>query len=215
MPSESKGFTLVELMVSIAVIGLITLAVIGDIARTRQQTELLSTATTVQAELRNMQADALAARSIKTCAYSGNNVPCEYDGAECRVLSQSCSVAISPSDFGMTFVLNATNTTEFADTFTADFAETKPYERFKVLKFINNTAGSNNVIISSIIAGGSSVGSSIVAFQRQNGGMRINGCATPPCASEVTTMTVTLKHLQTNKTRDITFNAVTGRITVQ
>lgn len=191
------------------------MAVIGDILRTRQQMELLSASTLIQNEMRNIQADSLAARSIKTCAYSGNNVPCEYDGSQCRALAQGCSGSISPPAFGMTFAVNATNAPEFADVFTADYAETTPYERLKTLNFLNAKAGSNNVIISAINAGGVSVGSSVVAFQRQNGGMRINGCAVPPCASEVTSLIVTLKQVQTNTTKTVNFNSITGRITVQ
>ena len=110
---DASGFTMVELLVSILVIGIISGAVIGDILRTRQQMELLSSASLIQNEMRNMQADALAARSIKTCAYSGNNVPCEYDTIECHLLGQVCSGSVSPPEFGMTFTLNATTTPEY------------------------------------------------------------------------------------------------------
>ncbi|MFA5129406.1 MAG: hypothetical protein WC477_00630 [Patescibacteria group bacterium] len=206
---------MVELIVSVAVIMLISLAVVGDIARTRQQAELSQSTYIVQNEMRNMQADALAARSIKTCPYSSTNVVCEYDPGPCRALAQTCSGLVSPPIYGAVYAVNATGVREFADVYAADFAENQPYEAMKFLPFVKANSGSKNVIISSVVAGGVSVGQAVVAFQRQNGMMRINGCASMPCAGEVQTLTVTLKHIQTNKTKDIVFNAITGRVNVQ
>lgn len=210
-----RGFTLAELLVSLGVLMMISLSVIGSVAQTRQQHELLSSAQLVASGLRDLQAQALSARSLPTCLVSSVNVSCEPDQSRCGVAP--CSLTLSPEAFGMTLITTTSSFTEFADVSATNRREDL-LGRELILRrpFPQVRPGLNAVSIYALSADGVSVASSTVTFDRQSGAMRINACVSGTCVpAEANILQVTLRHLQTLKTKVIYLNAITGRVSIE
>jgi type II secretory pathway pseudopilin PulG len=214
-PWHAGGFTLAELLVSLGVLILISLSVVGNVARTRQAEELSSSARLVASGLRDLQAQALSARSLQACLVSSVNVSCEPDGSRCG--GATCSLTLSPEAFGMTLITTTSSFTEFADISSTNRRE-DPLGRELILRrpFAQVRPGTNAVSIYSLSADGVSVASSTVTFDRQSGAMRINACLSGTCVpAEANILQITLRHLQTLKTKVVYLNAITGRISLE
>ncbi len=69
--------------------------------------------------------------------------------------------------------------------------------------------------------GATSVGSATVAFERQNGNMRIDGCGTPalapacPGGGEPITLDITLTHAKLGKSVVVRLNRLTEKISIE
>lgn len=218
--SHRRGFTVPELLVSIMIIGLIALAVVGDLNRTKYSEQLQSSARSVAGTLRNLQARAQAAASIKICTGSSVQEVCEVSLARCV---GSCNTAIPPFAVGMTFAQNATSVGMFAE---VDGAQNNRRahvsESLGTLNFLEGRAGEGYVTIASLTTNQGSVTSTTITFERQSGAMRIDGCDTPtpytPACSmsgEPVSLTIVLQHARTGLTRTIRLNAATGKISLE
>ena len=210
-----SGFTLVELMVSVAILLLITASVISDIQRGRQQEELASSLRLVQGALRDAQADALAAVSVKTCTVSSNNVVCEHDDSLCG--AAVCNQDTSPSAFGLVFQTGTSTFSFFADVFASDLDEdASGRERLELLRLARPKSDADTVTIDSLTADSSSVTEATVTFDRQSGNMRINPCLSAPCTpDEANILEIVLTHSLTEISKTVYLNAITGRISIQ
>ena len=80
-----RGFTMAELLVSISILIIITLAVAGDVSKSRKREELVSSARLVHNAIRDAQARAQTARSVKMCDNAGINVVCEARQDNCGI----------------------------------------------------------------------------------------------------------------------------------
>lgn len=212
-----KGFTLVELLVSLTILIIITIAVVEDISAARQKEELISSARLVTQELRNLQAMALSARGVDVCDTGTNIVVCEVDDTACG--ASSCDSVIAPAAFGATM-----NTTESALTMFAEVdalledrrEDGNGRESLGERLFAEQVSGSNLVTIDSLTAGANPLTSATVTFERQSGSMRINACLSLPCTpAETNTLDIVLRHRQTGDVRTIRLNAVTGKVSFE
>lgn len=211
------AFTIAELMVSVAILIIISTSVVTDITRTRYQEELISSARLVVSGMRDLQSMALAASSVKTCIPSiGVTAVCEMSATICG--GTSCSGTISPSVFGATFVSGASQFTTFADVNgTSNYREDgSGYERIQAKVFPRPNPSTAFVTITGLSADGAATTPVTVTFDRQRGRMRINACLSGGCTpAEASVLSITLTHARTGKTKIIYFNVVTGKIEIQ
>ncbi|MBE7525580.1 hypothetical protein HS096_04320 [candidate division WWE3 bacterium] len=217
------GFTLAELMVSIAILIIISLAVAGDITRTRFQEELNSSARLLLGTLRDTQAQALAVKGVKTCLEDGGTRRvCETGTAGCA--AGTCPDITAPYAVGVTLNVSATGVSVFADVDAAfndrrELANTR--ELVRADAFLTGNTGSRYVTVNALRSGPVNFSSATVTFERQNGRMRINACDDPPgapsCAGspEPTTLEIDLIHSRTNQIKTIRLNAITGKISLE
>ncbi len=105
---------MIELLTSIAILAIISVSVSIDIGRSKMREELDSSARQVTAALRNLQAQALAARTVKTCKPAAVNVVCEVGTGICG--AASCNTPLVPMAVGLTLRTGASSMTSFAET---------------------------------------------------------------------------------------------------
>lgn len=208
--SRASGFSLSEALVSLTIIGILSVTMVLNLNSSKRVEELGAAARVVAADLRSMQARALAGQNVKTCAKAGPTVVCESSDAICDPLGPLNPCTPTPAfSYGMhltpgTSVYNAFSDVNAA---TKDWIETPgAYETVSTRDVTKN--GGSNVTIFSLGAG---ISDAHVSFERQNGRMHI--VCTPACAG--TDLTITLRHEQSLATRQITLRAATGRISVE
>lgn len=217
------GFTIIELLVSIAILLIISLSVVTDLNRSRYQEELNGSARATVGLLRDIQARALAASDVRTCTAAGGTVGlCELSTVVC---TGTCTTSTAAYAYGVEFARNATGVFAFADA-EPTLNNRRPDgvgELVKLQPFLQGVSGLEHVTISrvddqlfpNIVKGW-------VTFERQSGALRTDACdtpapVTPACVIpgvEPTTMTITLTHARTLRTRVIRINGVTGKISI-
>ena len=215
-----SGFTVPELMVSVLVLGLIAVSVAGDLNRTRYTEELQSSARALAGTLRDLQTQAFAASSIRTCAGSSVQEVCLLSDATCV---GSCDENIPPYALGITLSTSSTAVTRFAEVdVTQNDRQGQSTEDLGTLSFSKGRATLPYVTIASLETNQGVVTSTTVTFERQSGTMRIGACDTPtpftlPCgmAGEPVSLTIVLTHARTGLTRTVRLNANTGKISLE
>ncbi|MDD5726331.1 MAG: prepilin-type N-terminal cleavage/methylation domain-containing protein [Patescibacteria group bacterium] len=214
MPLHNKnGFTLVEVMVSVAVIGLLAVIMMTSLGSTRQTEELKASARQLAADIRSMQARALAAGDVQACPNSSSLLSiCEDSTAACT--NPADCVAHVPSAFGVNASSSATYYTLFAEVepSTADFHLTRPTEVLLSRPLLQGT--SQNVVIKNVLTGKPapllSKTAGDVSFMRQSGNTRLNDGS----GLEPDIMVFRLWHKVSSSTVDVEVNRVTGRVSV-
>ncbi len=205
------GFTLIELMVSIAIMGIIAVVTMNDLRSSQRKDQLNNAARIVAADLRTFQAQALTGQNVKSCLSGTSVIVCEQSANSCSNGSISC-IAQPPSAVGLHFKTAVTEYDEFADVASSDWQENLPNELLQIRSL--PLLGAQNVVIQELIAGSVTVTDADVAFKRQTGNMGINGCY--DCGSSGPyNLTIRLKQTQTNETKDVVLDAVTGRISIE
>jgi Tfp pilus assembly protein FimT len=206
-----------ELLVSLAILIIITLAVAGDVSKTRKREELVSSTRLVHNAIRDAQARAQTARSVQMCNNAGVNVVCEADDSNCGIAS--CDALIVPVAVGVSLTTDDSFVTTFAeiDVSLEDRRnDASGREYMETEKFAEQKEGSNVVFIKSLTAGTVSVTDAAVTFERQSGNMQINGCPNPPCSpAGATTLEIVLEHGQSGQQKAIRLNALTGKISLE
>ncbi len=206
-----------ELLVSLAILIIITLAVAGDVSKTRKREELVSSVRLVHNAIRDAQARAQTARSIKMCDNAGVNVVCEANEDNCGIAT--CDAFIVPVAVGVSLSTGDSFATTFAEidaTLEDRRNDASGREFMETEKFAEQREGSNVVTISSLTAGTVSVTDATVTFERQSGNMQINGCPVPPCSpAGANTLEIVLEHSQSGQQKAIRLNALTGKISLE
>lgn len=214
-----------ELLVSIAILLIISMVVAGDINKTRWQEELTSSARMLAGSLRDLQARALTASGVRTCDANGLTFVCEWAGAS--ACTGPCNALVPPFAVGVTLDVNATGTSRFAEVEPTynNRAEDRTSGR-EYLGWVAFAKGGTpeNVTISTLTTNLGGGGQAIVTFERQNGLMRINPCDWPTGGSpqtqwctpfgEPTSLTIVIRHSKSNLTKTIRLNGPAGRITI-
>jgi type II secretory pathway pseudopilin PulG len=199
-----------ELLVSILILGLISVATVTNLRSSQQADQLATAARIVAADLRAEQDAALTAQSIKTCTNGVSaKIVCEGGTSSCV----GACTSLPPFGTGLHFMKASSTYDVFADVDQTknDWKETDASEIVQTRSL--SLVGAPNVIVSDLIT--SSTQSSIdVAFQRQNGTMGIAGCFIGSCVSPVT-LRIILKHTVSNQTAEVDLNSVTGRVSIQ
>lgn len=206
-----KGFTLIEAMVSVAILGLLAGIVTTNLTESRRTEELNSAARIVVADIRSAQARALTVKNVSFCQDNTDAwISCELGSTACKV-SSPCS-PVPPDGVGIHFSQNSSTYAYYGimNGPGNDFSRTSAQQNFFYRRF--DLSGAPNVVVDTISSTLPSGTESDVFFQRQNGVMRLNACLA--CA-EPPSLLITLKHVQNNKTKQVRVNALTGRISIE
>jgi len=208
--SKASGFTLGEALISVAILGIIAVASFFSLRTSRMNDELRYGIRVVEGDLRSLQVRALNAQNLKFCTDTSSNIiVCEDSAATC---SSACT-AVPPAGVGMHLAKDATSYVLFAkyDPNTSDWRQNGAGEVF--LTRVLAASGAQNVKISALQSGVTTYNSIDIAFQRQNGSMRIDACLVG--CTNANTLIITLQHTQSNNTAVITLNTITGRISIE
>lgn len=200
-------------MVSIAILGILSVVVVMDLNSGKRREELVAGSRVLAADLRSLQTRALTAQNVKTCQVALKNIVCE-DSAVAATCGTPCAPA-PPYGVGMHVLAGGTAYTLFADVDSTanDWMET-PGANETFFSRSLGLAGATNVTILDITAPGPVVvPQAHIAFERQNGRMHINPCAAGP-ACEVPSLSIRLRHDKTGDIKTVTMNAATGRVSV-
>lgn len=213
MRLPKAGFTLVEMLVSVAVIGLLAVIVVVGMGSGKRTEELRGAARQLAGDIRSMQARALAAGDVKACPNTlGVLTICDDSTALC--VDPADCVARIPSSFGINASSTDTSYTLFAEVepSTVDYHLTKPNEVLLNRQLLQGTG--QNVIIKSVLTGKPAplvpkTGGD-VSFTRQNGTTRLyDGSGVEPDI-----MIFRLWHKMSSSTMDVEVNRITGRVSV-
>lgn len=201
-------------MVSIAILGILSVVVVMDLNSGKRREELQAGVRVLAADLRSLQTRALTAQNVKTCQVALKNVVCE-DPAVAATCGTPCAPA-PPYGVGMRVLAGGTSYALFADVDASanDWKETPGANEIFLSRSLP-LAGGSNVTILDIAAPGPVMAPEVhVAFERQNGRMHINPCAAGP-ACEVPSLAIRLRHDKSGEIKTVTINAATGRVSVQ
>ncbi len=201
--NKAQAFSYTEFLISVAILAIISMMSVYSLNSSRSQEELKTAQRVVAADLRTLQAKALNAENVKFCTNSsGAKIVCETSTTGC---TDSCT-AVPPAGVGGHFVRNAATYDFYAkyDPSTTDWRKSAATEVFQTRDLAKS--GAANVLIA-----GFSVGvTADIAFERQNGGMKINVC--PSGCTNDSVLTITLRHTKTGATKTVTLYTLTGRI---
>ncbi len=205
--SNHAGFSLIEALISLGILGLLATAVAVSLGSTARTEALTSAARLIAADLRALQSRALTAQNIKTCTSAVPQTICEDPSVSCV----PCTPA-PPFSFGAHFARSSSSYTFFAepDLATKNWME-EPGETFATRNLA--ALGIPNVTVIDLLTTGS-VSDAEIAYERQNGRMHVTPCASGVCPEE-TTLTIRLKQTQSGATKDVTLNALSGRISIE
>lgn len=217
MRSKRHGFTLVELMISIAILTMISITTVFSLRRTREKDELNTAVRLLTSDIKNVESRALSARNVLTCTVAGGGSRvCETENASPSPCVGTCTAA-PPPHFGMSFTGAQESYSLFADVGTADWRFDGPDE--VLLTRSLNPLGGGKVTVSSVRTELGGLPSAVFGVGRQNGMMRIEACGDaglPACApTEPKILQITLRHMTSGDTAVVEINALTGRVSIQ
>lgn len=204
---DLPGFSIAELLVSIAIVGLLATFAVVSLDSSKNTEELRTVARQVVGDIRSMQARALSAQNIKTCATSaGYDAVCENGIASCV---GPCALA-TPAGFGIHFEATSSTYVMFADVIAdAQYRYTDTKENLVLRRIAETTS---NVVIQQVTVP-ASVANGDIMFLRQS--------ATPhvyhpgmPVDPEPVSFIIRLKHKISEDTVDVEVDRITGRISV-
>ena len=209
-------------MTSIVILVIITTSVSINISKVKMREELDASARQIASTLRNLQAQALAARMIKTCRPSGVTIVCELGASPCG--ASACGMSIVPMAVGMTVVRGASSFQTFADvdvTLEDRRQDASGRETISRTDFATSRAGTAAVTVTGLMADADALAGASIAFERQNGNMRIEACGgspplTPACGAggEPMTLAITLTHARLGKSVVVSMNRLTGKVSI-
>jgi len=218
-----RAFTMTELMVSVAILLIISVAVAGDMNRTKFQEELNASARVVAGVLRDSQTMALAVTGVRTCAGATQTLVCETTTVGC---TNTCGALVAPTDVGVVLSVNATSIGRFAEVVPALSDRRKAagtvedLGRVTFLQGTKSASTANMVRVQSLTANTGALTTATITFERQNGNLRINACDTPapvaPCgaATEPISLDIVLQHPRTLRTRTVRISTI-GKISLE
>ncbi len=212
-----KGFTLMELMVSITILAVISTATVFGLRDSRANEELQTAARLLAGDIRSVETRALAGANVKVCTVvAGAKKVCEAENTSPEACVSDCAPT-SPPKFGVRFSAQDSRYVIFSDVEQEDWRYTSTREA-SVNRSLN-TLGNARVIIEEINTELGPSASVDIAAERQSGRLRINACGEvglPDCVpTEPQTASILLRHLGTNKTATVKVSAISGRVTIE
>ncbi len=200
-----RGFTLVEMLISLGIFAVITGFVMANFRVGSQGDELRLAQQLVASELRRAQTMAIAGQTVNYCAAgvrvgqfctSGNS-------AECGGPDGNCVRSAPPGGYGVHFTTLETGNRQmilFAD------VDAGRDHRYEPGEEIRTTSVSPGTYVSVYLLEPSDAGGLDVAFTPGDGLPLFNNAADPPVAK------ITVRHKSTEAAKEVTVNAVSGQI---
>jgi prepilin-type N-terminal cleavage/methylation domain-containing protein len=210
---KTTGFTLVEMLVSLAIMGLLAVTVVVNMNSGKRTEELRNAARQMAADIRSMQSRALSAGEVKACLKGAVMMVCENSTVGCTDPAQ-CSGSV-PADYGVMATTSATGYVLFAEVEPSTVKFWMDSNDEMVLRRPLLPVSNQDVEIQKIetwtppgAPATPAVGS--IGFMRQSGTARFyDGTGTEP-----TMMKITLRHKLSNAVLGLEINRVTGRVSI-
>lgn len=205
---KGAGFTLPELMLSTAIMAMMTTMVVSDLRASKMSDELKTAVRVVSSDIRSARDRAIGGQNVKTCTSGATIAIAEESVSLCTDLS-SLGYTI-PSAVGLSMA-SGTSYDLFADVDHAPAYANGMQDGATERWMTRNLAlsGTPNVVIDHITVDGSAVNRVSLAYARQSGTMMIDGVVnllTPK------TIVITMRQTQSNQTRTITVDQWSGRL---
>jgi type II secretory pathway pseudopilin PulG len=208
--TKAPGFSFGEALISITIVGIISVASFYSLRSARMTDELRTASRVLAADLRSAQSRALQGENLNWCQDAGAKyIVCQDSTALCANPAQ-CA-AVPSGGFGVHFTKNATAYQLFStfDSSAADWRKVDAGQVFLTRDLIKSGA-MNTTIVG--LTGAITFDEVSVAFQRQNGNMRINACG---ACSEQSSLNIQIRHNISLKTITVSVNRLTGRISIE
>ena len=196
--SPSKGFTLVELLVSISIIGVITGMMMANFRGGQQSAEVRLASDILVGQIRSVQTSALTGRLVSVCSGGAEDL----DVCEPKSPPVSCSGGVcqkrGPAGYGIRF------STETPTSYLL-FYDTDDDRRYDAGEELGD---SPYVSTNAVLFQGSDAGSPVdLVYTPPFGQLFVNGSASGP-----TTVSLTLGHQFGNLTRHVNVYRLSGKI---
>lgn len=202
-----------ELLVSVAILTLISTATVMTLNAARPGEELRAASRALTSDIENLSSRALAGANISTCTTLSGSKVCSATNPSLEACTGAC-INAPPARVGLSI----------GDVPTASvilFADLDGNGRLssgnEILSFSQlNPLGGTRVTVNAIASEGSALSGLTLTMDRQNGRMRINACGDagfPPCGGpEPESATITLTQSQNaDLVSTISIDAKTGR----
>jgi prepilin-type N-terminal cleavage/methylation domain-containing protein len=205
---RSPGFSIIELLISIAILGVLSTGGYLTLQGARNADELQTAVRVLANDLRSMQSMALSTTNVRICdlAIGGTGV-CVTTTAGCN--GGTCTPR-PPAAVGVRLTTGSGSYTLYGKTDgTSDLRYASAREVIEVRDLAGS--GAQNVRVQSFttVPGAAAANPMNIAFLRQSGSMKINQCGTCTAATE---LVVALRHTVTGQLARVRLNVVTGRI---
>ena len=208
---KATGFTLVEMLVSLAIMGLLAVTVVVNMNSGKRTEELRNSARQLAADIRSMQSRALAAGDVKACPKGSMLMVCENTTAGCTDPAQ-CSGTV-PAVYGVMATTSATSYVLFAEVepSTVDYWMDNNDElmaRRPLLQVANQDVEIKEIQVPGAMGLPPTVAS--IAFMRQSGTNRLyDGTGVEPSIIKII-----LRHKLSDAELGLEINRVTGRVSI-
>jgi prepilin-type N-terminal cleavage/methylation domain-containing protein len=201
---NTKGFSLIEILISITIFALITVAVISDFRSGEFKNQLSIAAQNVASELRETQTMVSAGQPTMVClvasVVTGN---CEDDPGSC---AGDCVENVPAGGYGLVFKYNSENIILFSNTDATDDYDAAD-EKIRDLK----VSPTGRVEISTMTVSGVPVEEFQIIIMPPTNEMIFTG---PDLFGNPPEARIELKHQGMFETREIYINRISGRIDV-
>jgi len=198
-----KGFSIIEVLISVAIIALIMTAVISNFRSGEWRNQLSLAAANVASELRKAQTMVSAGQPTQVCMVAAVMTGiCEDDPAGC---GGTCVEHVPYGGYGLVFVEDSETITFFANTdATDDFdkidekvrdLKISPTGRVKIAGISTDTTGTINQLQ--------------IIFIPPTNVIKFGG---PDVFGSPNEATITISHLSSGEKREIVINKISGRI---
>lgn len=216
---KKSGFTLAEMLVSVAVIAILAVIMVVNLNSGKRTEQLSDAARQLVADIRGMQSRALSAGEVKACLNaSAVLIVCENSTADCADPAQCLGMV--PDHYGLMVTTTATSYSMFVEYSLAGLVNQNmdsPDEQLSRRRLL--PIGSQDVEISKIelwsgttgwVSPDPTIGS--VVFSRQSGQAKIFDAAATGAVMGI--LKITLRHKISNDTLTIEVNRETGRVSI-
>lgn len=201
--SKTKGFTIIEVLVSVTIFTVILLLVLANFRAGQFSSQLRLAAQNVVSELRQKQIMTQSGQPSFFCrggVDEGQN--CEADPMICTM---DCVKQVPLGGYGLVFVVGEQNITLFANNDTTDTYQIEE----KVRDLVVSATG--QVEISALNTPTQSLNELQIIFTPPEGGISFAG----DVVGETESATITVRHLQSGKEKTVAINKISGRIDVE